>query len=243
MNLFQIALKSIRQRGLASGLTALSVALGVMLMIAVLVFSGIVNRAFSQRAIGYHLVIGPARGSDLQLVLSSIYRISPPIENIPYLYYKQTLPKDKRVGTVKLRDNSEVKAIVPLAFGDVTEEGAFPIVGTTELYFQIPYSPGKKFRLTKGSKRIGGSFDAIIGSRVAERNDWRLGSQFSIKHGGEQSDHIHDEKFTVVAILAPTGTPNDKTVFLDIEGFFQIAGHGKPVDEAEEKTSGLLRQR
>jgi putative ABC transport system permease protein len=88
MNLVTIAFKSIKQRALASSLTAFSVALGVMLMVSVLVIHGIVERMFSQRAIGYDLIVGP-KGSDLQLVLNTVYRISQPIENLPYLYYQE----------------------------------------------------------------------------------------------------------------------------------------------------------
>ena len=86
MNLFSIAWKSVRQRWLASALTALSVALGIMLMVTVLVVHGIVKRNLELKAIGYDLVVGP-KGSDLELVLSSVYRMRPPIENVPYLYY------------------------------------------------------------------------------------------------------------------------------------------------------------
>lgn len=50
-------------------------------------------------------------------------------------------------------------------------------------------------------------------------------------HAG-QDDHVHDERFTVVGVLEQTGTPNDRTVFVNLEGFFAIAGHEKPVEEA-----------
>ena len=133
MNLVTIAWKSIRQRALASSLTALSVALGVMLMVSVLVIYGIVDRIFSQNSVGYHLIVGP-KGSDLQLVLSAIYRVSPPIENLPYLYYQQ------------IKDDPRIEDAVPLAFGDVTEEGSFPILGTVSRYFKIP-----PFRCTTSS--------------------------------------------------------------------------------------------
>ncbi len=59
MSLFAIAWKSIRQRGLASALTALSVGLGVMLMVVVLVISAAVGSAFNQKAIAYDLIVGP----------------------------------------------------------------------------------------------------------------------------------------------------------------------------------------
>jgi len=220
MNLLTIAWKSIRQRRLASFLTALSIGLGVMLMVLVLVIFGAVNSAFTQRSVGYDLIVGP-KGSDLQLVLSAVYRMQPPIENLPYMYLEQ-LKKDRRVISA-----------VPLAFGDVTEAGSFPIVGTTTEYFQNEFMPGRNFQI-RGS-RINGLFDAIIGSEVARQNQWDLNSMFTIIHGGAESGDVHDEKFTVVAVLAPTGTANDRTVFLNLEGFYAIAGHTKPVDEIEKR--------
>ena len=79
MNLFTIAFRNILQRRLPSLLTGLSVALGVMLMVMVLTMHSAVESAFNQRSIAYDLIIGP-KGSDLQLVLSSVFRIQPPIE-------------------------------------------------------------------------------------------------------------------------------------------------------------------
>ena len=57
MNLFSIAWKSVKQRRLASALTALSVALGVMLMVVVIVISGAVDGVFNQRTIAYDLIV------------------------------------------------------------------------------------------------------------------------------------------------------------------------------------------
>ena len=218
MNLITIAYKSMRQRALASSLTSLSVALGVMLMVAVLVIHGIVERIFSQQSIAYDLIVGP-KGSDLQLVLSSVYRISPPIENLPYEYY------------LELKADPQIAVAVPIALGDTTkvEEGSFPIVGTTNEYFENDYAPNKPFGLR--GKSFETSLDAIIGYHVYRKNDWDLGAQFQLVHSG-QEDHVHDEKFKVVGILAPTGTPNDKTVFITLEGFYGIADHGKPFPEA-----------
>ena len=220
MNLFTIALKSLKQRRLASSLTTLNIALGVMLMVLVLVMFGAVDAAFTQRSIAYDLIVGP-KGADLQLVLSAVYRMQPPIENLPYLYLEQ-LKKDRRVVSA-----------VPLAFGDVTQEGSFPIIGTTPEFFENDFTPGRTFRIR--GKRINGLLDTIIGYEVARQNNWDIGSTFTIVHGGAESGHVHDEKFEVVAVLAPTGTANDRTVFLNIEGFYAIAGHSKPVKEVEKR--------
>ena len=217
MNIITIAYKSIRQRSLASSLTSLSVALGVTLMVAVLVINGIIDRMFNQSASGYDLIVGP-KGSPLQLVLNTVYRLSQPIENLPYEYYKE-IQQDPRVAEA-----------IPFALGDVTEQGAFPFVGTSPRYFAIEYVPGQKFRV-KGDF-FHQPFDAVIGSAVARVNGWDVGTQITMVHGGAESDHVHDEKFTVVGVLGATGTPNDKSVFIPLEGFYMVAGHDKPLDEA-----------
>ncbi len=220
MNLFTIAWKSLKQRFLSSLLTALSIGLGVMLMVLVLVIFGAVDKAFTQQSIAYDLIVGP-KGSDLQLVLSAVYRMQPPIENLPYLYLEQ------------LKEDPRVVSAVPLAFGDVTQEGSFPIIGTVPEYFENDFMPNRAFKIR--GKRINGLLDTIIGYEVARQNQWDLGSTFTIVHGGAESGHVHDEKFVVVAVLAPTGTANDRTVFLNLEGFYAIAGHGKPVKEVEKR--------
>lgn len=226
MNLFQIAWKSVRQRKLASMLTALSVALGVMLMVIVLVISSAVNSAFSQRSLAYHLIVG-AKGSSLQLVMSSVYRIQPPIANLPLMYFKQ-LKQDKRITLA-----------VPLAFGDYTkpQDGSFPIVGTTNDYFLNEFTPGEKFQVEDqpGSHQLDGLYDAIIGSQVARQNGWKVGDTFNIVHGAADSEDVHAEDFTVVAVLKQTGTPNDRSVFLNLEAVYTLDGHQKPIEEVEDR--------
>ena len=54
-------------------------------------------------------------------------------------------------------------------------------------------------------------------------------------HGGADSGHVHDEEFTVMGLLAPTGTPHDKTVYVHLDGFYQIQGHDKPLNEANKR--------
>ena len=216
MNLLTIALKSIRQRAVSSSLTTLSVALGVMLMVTVIVINGIVQDVFSQKSIGYDLIIGP-KGSDLQLVLSTVFRVQPPIENLPYKYFLE-VQKDRRV-----------EVAIPFAFGDNTQQGGFPIVGTIDEFFTNDYAPKRSFRIR--GHRLTNPFDAIIGSRVARENGWDLGSEFKLVHGGNE-EHVHDEKFKVCGVLDTTGTANDRTVFIHLEGFYQISGHEKPLFDA-----------
>ena len=60
MNLFQIAWRNMRQRGLSSTLTLISLALGVGLTVLVLAIYGIIEDAFRRNSsVGYNLIVGP----------------------------------------------------------------------------------------------------------------------------------------------------------------------------------------
>src|SRR6266478_3235121 len=159
MNLLTIAWKSIRQRWLASSLTALSIALGVALMVAVLVINGVVTRMFNQNATGYQLILG-AKGSPMQLVLNTIYFLDKPIENVAYLDY------------MKLKKLGWVEHAIPFALGDTTADGRYRIVGTFPEYFEVEYVPGRKFELQEGAF-LNDKFDAVSGARVARAYDWK----------------------------------------------------------------------
>jgi putative ABC transport system permease protein len=96
MNLFYIAYRNILQRGVASFLTMLSMALGVGLVVAVLTIYGAVNYSFqTSNSVGYNLLIG-AKGGDLQLTLNSIYYLGKPVENVSYDYFLEFFPADVR---------------------------------------------------------------------------------------------------------------------------------------------------
>ena len=96
MSLFRIALRSITQRGVASLLTIFSMALGVMLVVAVLSIHGVVTKSFENNAsLGYNMIVG-AKGGKEQLTLNTVYYLSQPVENIWYTYYCEFLPKAKR---------------------------------------------------------------------------------------------------------------------------------------------------
>lgn len=230
MNTLTIAWKSIKERRLASALTALSVALGVTLLVSVLVINGIIDKMFNQTASGYDLVVG-AQGSKLQLILSTVFRIGAPIENLPYRYYEE-IKKDPRI-----------EEAIPFAIGDVTQKGGFPIVGTIPRYFALEYIPGRHFRINKDGKFLPGTWDAVIGSAVARQNNWKMGDEFQLIHGAAESGHVHDEKFKIVGILAPTGTPNDRTVFVNLRGFYQVSGHEKPLEEALKREAAFFGEK
>src|SRR5262245_41511540 len=96
MSLFRIALRSILQRGVASLLTTFSMALGVMLVVAVLSIHGVVSQSFRNNAsLGYNMIVG-AKGGQEQLTLNTVFYLSKPVENIPYTYYLEFLKREER---------------------------------------------------------------------------------------------------------------------------------------------------
>ena len=96
MSLFGIAFRSIQQRGVASLLTMFSMALGVMLVVAVLSIHGVVSQSFRNNAsLGYNMIVG-AKGGQEQLVLNTVFYLSKPVENIPYTYYLEFFKKAER---------------------------------------------------------------------------------------------------------------------------------------------------
>ena len=201
----------------------LSIALGVALLVATFVLLGLFERLFRQTGSGYDLIAGP-RGSEVQLVTSIVYRIEKPIDAIPYRFYTQ------------VRDDPRVEHAIPLAVGDNTNVGNFPIVGTTARYFVVPATRrgGEAVPFQLRGEVLSGPWDAVIGAEVARTNGWTIGSQFQLLHSGADA-HVHDEKFTVVGVLEPTGTPNDRTAFISLAGFLALDEHGLSIEEAIEK--------
>lgn len=236
MSLIKIAWRSIQQRSLSSVLTGLSMALGVSLVVAVLVIYGVVENHFRRGAQGYNLIVG-AKGGKLQLVMNTVYHLSQPVENIPYSYYKEFTTGQFAAYT---------QLAIPLCMGDSYQSNGqtFRVIGTTpDLFDKIEYgrtSNGEplKYAFQPGGRNIKHEnfYEAVIGSVAANVTGLKVGDTFQPSHGivEEGVAGVAHEPFTVVGILEPTGTPNDRGMFVNMEGFYLLEGHAKaaPKDDA-----------
>ncbi len=255
MSLFQIAWRNFCYRSLSSALTTLSLALGVGLVVLVLSIYGLITEAFVRNAsVGCNLVVGPP-GSDLQLVLNSVYYLSQPVENLDYEYYMEFLDQptradllaryggDPTLGDRAGRFSSAIAGgfAIPLALGDYL--GEFRLVGTTPQFFEeLKHGPDVDqpftFREGRALQTLSpehGFHEAVLGSRVAKAQGLSVGDTFSPVHG--DPDGVgHDEEFMVVGILDPTGTPNDRAAFVNLEGFYLMDKHAQPISEQEQAT-------
>jgi putative ABC transport system permease protein len=220
------------QRALASSLTALSMALGVAVMIAVIVIYGVTVRQFEHNAQGYHVIVG-SKGGSLQLVLSTVYHVGQPLYPIPYAYYQKFLPGGEFADVTELA--------VPLCLGDSYEapdETLFRVVGTTpDLFDKIQYGTDREGTPLKYEFETGGRnfkaenfFEAVVGSVVAAQAGLEVGDEVFPTHGLGADGHKHGG-FEVVGIVKPTGTANDRAVFINIEGFYLLEGHASHDEE------------
>lgn len=229
MTLLGIAWRNIRQRLLTSGLTALSLALGVALVVATLVTGRIVNRAFeSGSGLGYNMIVG-AKGSPLQLVLNSVYFISKPIENVPWAFYQEFLPAAARPDGIDGGFAASTKTAVPICMGDYFR--GHRVVGTNAAFFdRLTRGDGRPFEFAAGANfRDDDFFGGVLGAAVAAGLGLRVGDTFAPTHGADDGA-VHDP-FKVVGILARTDTPIDRGVFVNMEGFYLQDGHAKPLPE------------
>ena len=131
---------------------------------------------------------------------------------------------------------------VPYCLGDSYQE--FRVVGTTpDLFDKLSYgsyADGKPkfYEFSAGKNFTADDFrGAVIGAVAAKKTGLTVGDRFPITHGlAEDEDaHVHEEDaFHVVGILKPTGTPNDRAVFVNMEGFYLIGDHAKPVESEPE---------
>jgi len=253
MSLLQIAWRNFKHRLLSSILTTLSLALGVMLVVLVLAVYGIVTDAFRRNsAVSYNIVVGP-KGSPLQLTLNSVYYLSQPIENLPYTEYMEFMTRAERAEVIRKyggpkslgeRDGIYQGYVtggfaIPLALGDYF--GEFRVVGTTPDFFNLlQHGPDidQPFRFAEGrnfetNSAENGFFEAVVGSRVAAEQGVKAGDIFYPTHGDPEGKG-HADSFKIVGVLAPTGTPNDRATFVNMEGFYLMEGHAKPVENVAE---------
>jgi putative ABC transport system permease protein len=226
------------QRGLASALTAFSMALGVAVMIAVMVIYSVAVKQFEQNAQGYHLIVG-GKGGALQLVLSTVYHIGQPLYPIPYSYYERFLPGGEFA--------SVTETAIPQCLGDsyqAPDESVFRVVATTpEMFEKIHYGSNpdgtpKSYEFEPGGRnfKTANFFEGVIGSVVAARSGLKVGDTFQPSHGLAGGSDLHHE-VKIVGILKPTGTADDRALFMNIEGFYLLPGHALSPQEEETDAS------
>ena len=217
--MIRLAWAYMRDRPLTVGLNALLLGIAVATLVLLLQFATQAGERFERDARGIDLVVG-AKGSPLQLVLSSVYHIDQPTGNIP-------------LGELaRLRADPGVGKAVPLALGDNFE--GFRIVGSDSGLLDL-YGA----RIAQG-RAFARPSEVMLGADVARRTGAGLGQKFVGSHGLEtdpDGEQGHDHApFETVGILAPTGTALDRLIITSVESVWDV--HGIAHDEHDDDHEG-----
>jgi len=210
MSPLKISWKSIWSKPLSSSLNLILVAFGTSILTILLLASTQINDKLSRNSKDIDLVVG-AKGSPLQLILSSIYYIDFPTGNIPLKEANE------------LAQNPWVKRAVPLALGD--NYNGIRIVGTDSGFVNL-YS-----LKVKAGKLWQQDFETNIGSAVAESQHLKVGDEFYGAHGLTGNTDIHKaHAYKVTGILEPQGNVTDNLILTNIASVWKMHD---PADEKE----------
>jgi putative ABC transport system permease protein len=202
VNAATLAWRAVRHKPLAASLNALLVAIGIAMMTFILGVSSQLEAHAERGAQGIDLVVG-AKGSPLQLILSSVYHADIPTGNIP------------AGALAALAAQPLVKSAIPLALGDNFQ--GFRIVGSTTA---LPDHYGA--RLEQG-QLFSQPMQAVFGARAARETGASLGATFAGSHGLAAGGELHDHApYKVVGILQPTGTVLDRLILTPVASVWQV---------------------
>ena len=214
--LFHIALRSALNRRGTLMLVILSIALATALLLSLERLRTDIRSSFLQAVSGTDLIVG-ARTGPVQLMLYSVFRVGGATQT---------------VGMDSLRTVEKHRAVawlVPLALGD--SHRGYPVLGTTTDYFQrFAYGDKQPLVLAQGqafSGTLDGLYEVVLGAEVAHALGYRIGQRLTLSHGMAPavgalgSDHA-DKPFTVVGVLARTGTPVDRTLHISLQAIEAI---------------------
>ncbi len=190
-------------------LTVLSIAMSAFMLLGVERVRGDVRDSFTSAVSGVDLVVGPRSGA-VQLLLYSVFHLG-------------SATSDVGVDSIAaIATMPQVEWVVPISLGD--SHRGHPVVGTsTEYFHRFRYGESQPLRIVSG-KAFAEPFDAVIGAEVAARLGYQPGSRLVLSHGSGEIDFgpgasLHDDKpFTVTGVLARTGSPVDRAVYIPIEG-------------------------
>lgn len=211
MKLFKLALKNIRFRWMTQVLTLLLFTLAISLLWVMHEAKVQSENKLVKNLADIDLVIG-AKGSPLQIILSSIYHIDAPTGNISYQEAQ------------RWAKHPMVRQSLPLAYGDFYL--SYKILGT-----DISILSWYDGQLAEGNLWTKES-EVVLGASCASSSGLKVGDTFSGQHGDAEAESGHGE-YRVVGILAPCGTVLDQLVLCGLETVWHVHEETIENDSAE----------
>ncbi len=206
MNLLLLSWKNLRHKPLTLLLNLVLFALGAGLIALLLLIDHQLQQKFEKNLAGIDLIIG-AKGSPLQLILSSMYHVDAPTGNIQIAEAKAFLnPKHPYIQTA-----------IPLSLGDSYR--GYRIVGTTPQFIKLYSATLQQGRSWEKP------FEVVAGAGAAQKLGLSIGTSFQSSHGFVMDDNlVHEdaEAFRVVGILQPTGAVIDQLLITSTESIWAV---------------------
>lgn len=205
----RLAWLSLWNRRGSAALTVFTIAIAVLLLLAVDKVRSQARESFASTVSGVDLIVG-ARTGPIQLLLYSVFRIGDATNNISWQSYRE------------IAAHPSVAWAVPIALGD-SHRGYRVVATTTEYFERLRYGAGRELRFASG-RPFEALFEAVIGAEVARALRYELGEQIIIAHGASRVTlQKHDDlPFRVVGILERTGTPVDHSVHVSLASYEAI---------------------
>ena len=173
---FSLVFQSLLNRWLSCLLIILTLAFSISLFFTVSRIQETVKSSFQNTVSGVDSVVA-ARGGNLQILLNSVFLIGEPSSTIKWDTYKD------------LTDNNKMKWAVPISLGD--SHKGYRVIGTNNDYFkEIQYSSGKSIEFLTGNS-FDDVFDVVLGSVVASKLNYDIGSSIIITHGLSDAGEVH----------------------------------------------------
>jgi putative ABC transport system permease protein len=216
MSFWKIVLKSLKHHRFSNALAAISIAMGIALLVAVYSFKEQSHNAFTQVGLGVDAILGP-KGSPLQIVLNAIYHLEDMPGKIKWTYFKEV--EKERI----------VAQAIPFVVGH--SYAGFRVNAIDRKFLtEFEYLPRKKFSFSEKEGGQGRPFnaldEAVAGWEAARHLNLKLGRTFNPVCGVKEGDPVHQkDELRFVGILAPTGTPHDRAIYIPLETFYGLEGH------------------
>ena len=202
MNIFKLSIKNIFNKPLSSFISLSLLILGIGIISLLLQLNTLIKDQMDNNLRGIDMVVG-AKGSPLQLILSSVYHIDSPTGNIS-LEDAENISKNRMVG-------SSIKIL----YGD--NHKGFRIVGAEKKFIELYKG------VIKEGKEWNSPYEVLVGSKVYEKLKINLGDNLVSSHGLRETGQSHDEgTFKVVGLLEPSNSVIDQLIITSPESVWDI---------------------
>jgi len=207
--LAKVAWHSLVNRRLTVALTVILICVSTSVLLGVEHIRNEARNSFSKTVSGTDLIVG-ARTGQINLLLYSVFHIGNASNNIAWESFQEI---SARPG---------IDWTVPIALGD--SHRGYRVVGTSTDYFMYFRYGNRQSLLFEQGREFTSLHQAVVGAEVAASLGYRVGDQIVLAHGlGEISFSNHeDQPFKIVGVLAPTGTPVDRSVHVSLESLEAI---------------------